>query len=79
MEWIKVEDRLPEDMQEVLVFGNTEVNNEKTTYLAIFHKNVQCKDINGKVHVESQFWEIQYGYDMDVTHWMPLPQPPKEK
>lgn len=62
-EWISVNDRLPDKYVNVLVY-------------------TECKDIFTAAAVEtgaeSIKWEDDYGYlDDDVTHWMPLPEPPK--
>lgn len=64
MEWIKVEDRLPENGVEVL---------------ACFYNNVQTMPC----------WVDRYGdwfqvnrilpITNKITHWMPLPEPPKEE
>lgn len=64
-EWISVEDRLPEDNTDVLVYRGSLIS----VYTYIGHNE----------------WEDDYGYwsrtdDENITHWMPLPQPPvKEK
>jgi hypothetical protein len=69
-EWISVKDRLPEENENVILYDG---------------KEVFCGDLFfgklGKI-----CWGIQacdgicYGhYNKDeVTHWMPLPKPPKE-
>lgn len=63
MEWISVNDRLPESSVPVLIYFN------------------RCGgDIDlGRYHTSGNmpFWSIgayQLGYE--VTHWMPLPDPP---
>ena len=63
MEWISIKDRLPE-----------------------IHKNVKVKLIDGKEYrcYRSMFYNKFKGEGFkpisfsDVTHWMPLPQPPKQ-
>ena len=58
--WISVEERLPEHMDDVLVWvgGLAEIG---------------CHDEN------NDCWELYtYVGDGTVTHWMPLPKPPKE-
>ena len=65
-QWISVEDRLPEGDEAVLCsFGGWDDN--------IFYRVFSwCKIDN-----EWTDWDgISY---KSVTHWMPLPQPPKEK
>ena len=60
MEWISVNDRLPERMQPVIV----------------------CRD-NGKVEQGyrdvGDWWKVYGTRTKKVTHWMPLPEPPKEE
>lgn len=68
MQWISVNDQLPEEGKNVLVFsGMIDVNNipiyEIATY-RIFN--------NGSCFVTGPYSLS------DITHWMPLPQPPKE-
>ena len=66
-EWISVKDRLPKDGRRVLVFI--------PVYLAELRVNI------GKY---SSWRNIWYVGDMcgvggtQPTHWMPLPEPPKE-
>ena len=55
-EWISVEDRLPEQGQEVIVYSGGVL---KPTVFAY------------------QFWNKNYDSWARITHWMPLPQPPK--
>ncbi len=68
MEWISVKDRLPKIEEEVLAYAGK-------------------KPWGPDIHVGN----LQEGYDSiywtyydylewhDVTHWMPLPEPPKEQ
>jgi hypothetical protein len=62
-EWIPVEDRLPEEKSKVLVFWFGNVH--EVTYLGdgTFETLARQCVISG----------------MDVTHWMPLPEPPREE
>ena len=63
MEWISVKESLPEKRKIIQVYG-------KTAYLNIEYQTSGYFD-NG--------WFDWSGDDMEntVTHWMPLPQPPK--
>lgn len=64
-EWISVGDRLPKDAQLVLFRLKNATKTEKGMHLA------GCKTF------ETEYSCDFYNYD-DVTHWMPLPTPPKE-
>jgi len=66
MEWISVKDRLPEDISLVLAFGE---NYHDAVFFAYSNK-VDWFDPD-IVHNS----KIDKG---DVTHWMPLPEPPKQ-
>ena len=64
MEWISVEERLPEIDKQVLY-----VDSEKDIYLG------QLLSGMGK----GIFWSsYDFLEDHDITHWMPLPPLPKE-
>lgn len=63
--WIKSIDRLPESLDDVVIYIVSP--EESSTYVSTGHYDVM------KWHSES----IDYDSDM-VTHWMPLPKPPKD-
>ncbi len=67
MEWIKCSDRLPEDRIDVLVYNGEACS--VSSYLKEFYNKFGYHEWS---HNEEQF-----NYN-EVTHWMPLPQPPKE-
>ena len=62
--WIPVEERLPPYGDRILVTDKTGVWEGYLSYSRGFMRNtgMTIKDI----------------YDVEVTHWMPLPEPPKE-
>ena len=67
-EWISVKDRLPERGQAVLCYRGDFRGDMMNTY----------------VYLGSGNWEDDYGYrgtaeHEGITHWMPLPEPPKMK
>lgn len=65
--WIGVKERLPEMNEEVLIsYGNTPFYK-----LAFLIHNGDRKWFHGTY--SNQEYQID-----DVTHWMPLPEPPKE-
>jgi hypothetical protein len=62
-EWISVKDRLPEESGRYLVYAK-EGERETHRTIAPFHKAFH---LSGRM----AYWK--------VTHWMPLPEPPKEE
>lgn len=70
MEWIKVEDDLPEqEGKDVLVYCP---NHDEIT---IGHYWIDIRDERG-YHWRLVGRDEEYTVK-DITHWMPLPQPPK--
>lgn len=79
MKWISVKDRLPEEKTYVLVY---------VKYLASvdFKCNVRHGWLKHPAGVKSEYNFIvphqegsEFKYAWEVTHWMPLPPPPKEQ
>ncbi|MBO7251527.1 MAG: DUF551 domain-containing protein [Oscillospiraceae bacterium] len=64
-EWIPVSERLPEDFQRVLVFRPGQYFEIHVTRMDGFNW---------------EKWDMDYstGKKGAITHWMPLPEPPKE-
>lgn len=72
-QWISVEDRLPEDDVEVLVYaiGN---NENSVVCMTSYTHNMHGYNIEG--------WRTPWQYffyEHKITHWMLPPQPPKEE
>lgn len=61
LEWISVEDRLPEDKVEVLGY---------------FIVNPNLPGDREVTSREDNRWDYGGAYERTVTHWMPLPNPP---
>jgi len=66
-QWISVKDRLPEIGEWVLIDG---------------------PEVCRRIEPPSAFWKAEYAWNTDhesfyhpedITHWMPLPEPPKEE
>ncbi len=62
--WIPVTERLPENGAHVLVTRFDYITNTPFVDLLWF---------------DNSFWNRLYSGDYAVTHWMPLPEPPKEE
>lgn len=66
MEWISVKDRLPEEGVLVLRYGN-DVKKFDVDYIITF-------DHPHEPYIWARLLVDEY---LKVTHWMPLPEPPK--
>lgn len=63
MEWIKCSDRMPRDHEVVLVLDYSQSVNKGYWFDS-----------------EKMWWGSEWMCEEgDVTHWMPLPEPPKEE
>ena len=62
MKWISVKERLPDDGKDYLVTDGA------VCMVAAFRCDVNKFD----------FWTIHWWSNEEVTHWMPLPEPPKQ-
>ena len=79
-EWISVKDRLPEEDGKYLVFEQS--NGRTNTSVLRFAKDARKVD---KYDFKGRWKNAWYEYDSEwghytvnsVTHWMPLPKPPK--
>lgn len=70
--WVSVEDKLPEDDVNVLVYaiGN---NEDDVIAMTSYTHNMHCYGIEG--------WRSPWQYffaEHKITHWMPLPETPEE-
>lgn len=66
MEWISVSDRLPSESGEYIVHVKNLTGRIKY-FNPVFVASFYCG------------WNFQAWEDNVVTHWMPLPEPPKEE
>lgn len=66
-EWISVEDRLPEAGQEILGYFARFEYVKTTSIVASTDGTIMFEWWNGKYKLEGS----------ELTHWMPLPEPPK--
>lgn len=61
-QWISVKDRLPEKPGDYLVYYTTTANNMPLISMRHFYGEIPGAFVHNK----------------NMTHWMPLPEPPKE-
>lgn len=76
-EWIKTSERLPESDDDVLVY-----NPKDGITIGQFNKDEVhgYYESDGSYFITNSGWDVQYEWApyMSPTHWMPLPNPPKE-
>lgn len=74
--WISVKNRLPDLYEKVIVYN---AENENTFLARRMESDFECRDAVTREFVNWSW--IPYGYTCvtleSVTHWMPLPEPPK--
>lgn len=78
--WISVEDRLPEPKVDVILIAKGW--NDRQVYIGRLDEVKPSKSwITGLTSNGSQWtvWGFSYLKEPIVTHWMPLPEPPKEE
>jgi len=66
-QWISVKDRLPEPCESILLAGETACKS--------------CSPLkvrNGKMNRQKNFEFGEFDCPFYATHWMPLPEPPKD-
>ena len=63
--WIPVTERLPKEGEFVLVCGDLYPNKHDGGVIAVSKR------------MDWNYWQ-GFGRERNITHWMPLPQPPKE-
>ena len=87
-EWISVKDRLPEDDQEVILCTRETETYGKHREKKKIYKNIYIGYFDGYEWLTSYCHGCEYIFRMnekypnetiEVTHWMPLPCPPKEE
>lgn len=77
MNWIKVEDELPKKNSWVLCYF-TKCFDGKTMILSLEFYLYKWKE-NGQEKLLPMFKSMDRSYRLeDITHWMPLPNPPHD-
>lgn len=69
MDWISVKDRMPEKDEGVLVYGKA----DKCCGSCVMLGEARYS------HEREQFSYGEWDCVCEATHWMPLPEPPKEE
>ncbi len=68
MKWISVDDKLPDD--------------DKNYYesVLVYCAYGACKEFDDAYLTDNKTWlDEKYNAQIPVTHWMPLPEPPKDQ
>lgn len=68
MNWISVKEKLPEERQRVIIFGCAQC----------YTCNPKPIAREGRYSFEEGFVFGEYDCSCDVTHWMPMPEDPKD-
>ena len=75
MNWISVEERLPERG----VWPAISMHPERNDQLDLNEANTDWVNITYFYDSEDNTWQHSSGaYDHAITHWLPLPEPPTE-
>lgn len=77
MEWIKCSDKLPDDWQDVLIMLPSCGCRDRTIEIGYVEERDEGEElcfIVGDPSVD----EVKTRKVYNITHWMPLPKPPKE-
>jgi hypothetical protein len=81
MKWINVKERLPKLNTPVLILGKPYENKPKMFAVAIWNFDDWEKPESSFdwFEIDEMFVDAMSDYtDSNITHWMPLPEPPKE-
>ena len=62
--WINIKDRLPDKTDH---------------YLVAYHLFKHKLSVTKAYYILGAGWDYYDGYNNDITHWMPIPLPPKEE
>ena len=78
--WISVKDRLPEIDERVLVFGVGKYEHFVGSTMTAITCMSDANLIDCRLETQPYWLEPRQYYltDYEITHWMPLPEPPKE-
>lgn len=77
--WISVKERLPEQDQDVLLIAHGW--SHQTIYIGCLHHMEATRSLLTGIRSKDSEWSISgwsYLRTPEVTHWMEIPEPPKE-
>lgn len=79
-EWISVNDRLPQ-RKDVMIA--TLAYQNSSDYVLVYIDNLtwpyrRTLVTVGRYDYDAERWVMKAAHNWKVTHWMPLPEPPKE-
>lgn len=82
MEWIKITDGLPELETRVIVARPNEFSGKVDILMAYLHDSGETGRSCGKQYNQDwlygKYWSLPAVIKLEeITHWMPLPEPPK--
>ncbi len=69
--WISVKPNL------IRSWKDSEKSFSESDYVLCICSGREYDIVQYKVSRNGEFWESRSGYARNVTHWMPLPEPPK--
>lgn len=75
-EWISVEERLPKDETDCLIAVKGSLSQPICVRTGFYDQTHKCWCQHEEMWAYRPF---QFGGSYHVTHWMPLPEPPKEE
>ncbi len=75
MEWISIKNKLPTEQEDVLTYGVVSGKKAGKEYSPVYVGFYEC----GAFYSSYDYYENNIYISLyNVTHWMPLPEPPKE-
>jgi hypothetical protein len=74
--WISIKDSLPEFHKDVLLFNSWETDGKKSQCMEVGCLSSYNTYMTSDGESKSCEWYAEFG--VNVTHWMPLPEPPND-
>lgn len=78
--WISVSDKLPDEDCKCLVYKSAIAQGIITASFTHNLESIDEYDFSGEKRAGFFYYDSEYGYCemLHITHWMPLPEPPKD-